>query len=51
MPGFQVYSRDINGVRHEERYTTNETLAKELSADLPKDPEIEDAWYVMVSAI
>lgn len=51
MPGYQVYSRDTKGNVHEERYTTNETLAFEMVSDLPKDPDIEDAWYVMATAI
>lgn len=51
MPGFQVFSRDTTGKVHEERYTCNEHLAVELVADLPKDPDIEDAWYVMATAI
>ncbi len=51
MPAFQVYSRDINGVRHEERYTTNETLAMDLSRELTREPDIQDAWYVMISAV
>lgn len=51
MPGYQVYSRGTDGRVHEERYTTNERLALDLVSDLPKEPDIEDAWYVMATAI
>jgi hypothetical protein len=47
MPAFQVYSLDNKGQRHEERYTTNEQLAKDLSRDLTQEPDIQDAWYVV----
>ena len=47
MPAYQVYSLDTKGKRHEERYTTNEQLAMDLSRDLAKEPDIQDAWYVV----
>jgi hypothetical protein len=47
MPAYQVYSLDTKGKRHEERYTTNERLAFELVSDLTKEPDIQDAWYVV----
>jgi hypothetical protein len=49
MRGYQVYKEDQAG-KHEDRWTTDQQLARDMVFQLRADPKVRWAWYELMTA-